>query len=115
MIARRPIVPKRQKPMTQKERDFRFTMITRIGCIACRLQYSVHSEPVIHHLIGLDSTRKGNGGKADDRETIPLCPRHHQHYGIGTSLHDGVETWEEIHGTQQELLIITNNILGSLQ
>jgi Recombination enhancement, RecA-dependent nuclease len=115
MILRRPIIQKREAPMTYKERDARFALLTRLGCIACRLQYGVYSEPTIHHLTGLDSSRLGNGGKADDRETIPLCPRHHQHYGIGVSLHDGIETWEEIYGTEKELLDITNQLIGRMQ
>lgn len=115
MMPKRPIVPKRDAPMTAKERSARFDLLTRIGCIACRLQFAIYTPPVIHHLTGLDSSRLGFGGKADDRETIPLCPPHHDKHGLGISLHDGIETWEEIYGTEKELLAITNQLIGRMQ
>jgi hypothetical protein len=116
MIPSRPIIQKRQPPMTRRERDARFALLTRVGCIVCRLQYGgIHSPAVIHHLTGLDSSRLGGGGKADDRETIPLCCRHHKDYGIGLSLHDGIETWEEIFGTEKQLLDITNQLIERMQ
>lgn len=97
--------------MTLSERKARFSALSRIGCIVCRIQFQAYSEPVIHHLTGVTSTRRGLGGKADDEETLPLCPRHHAHHGHGVSLHDGVKAWEDAYGSQFELLDITNGMI----
>jgi hypothetical protein len=97
--------------MTPSERKERFDALHRIGCICCRIHYQAWSEPVIHHLIGLNSTRRGLGGKSDDAETIGLCPRHHDRHGHGISLHDGVKTWEAKYWTQMELLAMTNEMI----
>jgi hypothetical protein len=43
-----------------------------LGCIVCRLYYDAHTFPSLHHI------RKYGAG-ADDLQTIPLCPIHHQH------------------------------------
>jgi hypothetical protein len=81
--------------------------VARIGCIAC-LNQGINSPATIHHV-----RHDGNGGncKRDDFKTIGLCPPHHQFHGRGISIHDGLESWEEIHGTEQELLAQVNDIL----
>src|ERR1700730_6521746 len=51
--------------------------------------------------------------RGSDKETIPLCPIHHQ-YGDGSerfeghiALHRGLESFEKRYGTEQELLAQT--------
>lgn len=51
------------------------------------------------------------GQRATDDETIPLCPHHHQHGGYGVAFHAGPKKWQELHGTELELLEQTNDIL----
>lgn len=97
--------------MTEREKKERFNTLSRIGCIVCRVHHGIYTPPIIHHLCGLDSTREGLGGKADDRETLPLCPNHHQHGGKGISYHDAPEQWEKKYGTQMELLAMVNGII----
>ena len=109
MIINRPIQPKRQPPMTAKERTERFDALCKIGCIVCRERLGVHAEPAIHHLIGINSSRLGNGGKADCRETLGLCQFHHQ--GEQGIHHLGMRAWEGLYGTQQKLLTITNQLI----
>lgn len=99
------------RPMMEAEKQTRFDGLVQIGCIACRLSMGVYSVPIVHHLCGLDSSRQGLGGKADDRETIGLCPAHHKYGGVGISYHDAPKTWESKYGTQRELLEITNELL----
>ena len=114
MRSSRPVTQRRKftmPPMTPTERSIRFNAIALIGRIACRQKYRAYSPCIIHHLCGLDSTRKGLGGKADDRETIGLCAPHHKGSGVGVSYHDAPETWEKIFGTQQDLLAITNGYI----
>jgi hypothetical protein len=52
------------------------------------------------------------GRKADDYNTIPLCPRCHQHGGYGVALHAGEKEWERRHGTQDEHVKKTQQQLG---
>lgn len=52
------------------------------------------------------------GKKADDQHTIPLCPWHHQHGRANNpSAHGHPKAFEEMYGTQEELLRLTNEIL----
>lgn len=82
--------------------------VVRIGCIACINQGINGSPATIHHV-----RHDGNGGNGprDDFKTIPLCPPHHQFHGQGISIHDGLESWEAIHGTEQKLLTQVDDIL----
>ena len=107
----RSIIQKLPPDLTAAERTRRFEALTRLGCIVCRSR-GLYAAPHIHHLVGLNTTRQGMGGKAQNRETIGLCHMHHLGHGLGISLHDGVETWEGIHGKQTDLLIITNRLLA---
>ena len=107
----RPIIQKLPPDLTTAERTRRFEAISRLGCIVCRAK-GLYTIPHIHHLVGLGTTRQGLGGKAQNSETIGLCPMHHLGHGLGVSLHDGVETWEGIHGKQTDLLAITNRLIA---
>ena len=84
--------------MTKKKpnKDTRELMSRMVddGCIICE------SPAEIHHLLGA-----GMGLKS--KEFIPLCPFHHRTGGIGNAIHSGTETWEGIHGTQEELYKLT--------
>ena len=64
------------------------------GCIIC------YSPTEIHHISGAGMALKSS-------KFFPLCPFHHRTGGIGNAIHAGVETWEGIHGTQEELLKLT--------
>lgn len=52
------------------------------------------------------------GQRATDDETIPLCPLHHQHGGYGVAFHAGPKRWQELHGTELELLSQINALLA---
>ena len=85
-------------PMSEKERRERFEALSELGCAICGMP------PQIHHLIG--TKWRGMGQKADDRNTIPLCERHHTgSHGIH---HMGMRKWEYRFGTQEELLLQTD-------
>lgn len=76
--------------------------ISRIGCIVCRnLGYETDGQEVsVHHLrdcVGLSQ-------RANDLDTIPLCPPHHQVGGYGVAIHAGKQAWEANFGTERELL-----------
>jgi len=79
------------KPATAAQKR-RMGVIAELGCIICG------SPACIHH------TGTHLGGGRDHDKVIPLCPRHHQYHGDGISFHDNKTIWQEIHGTEQELL-----------
>ena len=76
--------------------------VAALGCIICR------RPAAIHHI----RTGQGMGQRSGPRETIPLCPDHHQHGGHGGAIHAGQETWEAKFGTELELLAQVRAELG---
>ena len=96
--------------MTKSERDARFELLCRIGCIVCRRVHRVFSHPSIHHLTGIKY--RSTGKKANDRHTIPLCHCHHQG-ALGIHVL-GMRPWERRFGTQEELLAEVNELIGKL-
>ena len=87
----------------------RAEQLARIGCIVCRGygRYGVPAE--VHHLTGIKY--RATGKKADDAHTIPLCPHHHRLGPFGEAVHNGVKTFEAIHGTQEHLLAVTDGLI----
>lgn len=78
----------------------RFDDFRHIGCVVCAAsQYEVHH---IRHT-----------GKRDNQRTIPLCFLHHRGGGHGVAIHDGLETWEAINGTEDNHLYFVNTMLGN--
>ena len=97
-----------KRSLTKADR-VRGDKMRELGCIVCLKYLSVYTPPAIHHIDG--QTKKG----CHDL-TIPLCPNHHQHSHSGnqwTSRHgDGRFAFEEAYGTEQELLVETNEMIG---
>jgi hypothetical protein len=88
-------------PKRQHDRAY-MARVAELPCVVCGA-WPVH----VHHRTGA-----GMGRKADDYQTIPLCPLHHQHGGEGVAIHSGTKTWESIHGTQDEHIKETQRKLG---
>lgn len=85
--------------MKKSEKDH-LNRVASLGCIVCRnLGYGA-TPAHVHHI----RTGKGMGQRASNYETIPLCPQHHQHGGLGVAIHAGQKTWEMLYGTETELL-----------
>lgn len=76
--------------------------VRALGCIIC------HSPALLHHC----KKNPTFPDKRKHRPFIPLCLFHHQFHGVGNSFHDGQETWEELHGTQEKLLLRVFKLLG---
>lgn len=77
--------------------------VASLGCCVCGAPAEVH------HLIGPGS---GHGMGMKSKHAIPLCPRHHNKGGFRESIHAGVESWEEEHGSQFEHLARVREFLG---
>lgn len=90
-------------------KDKRFKALSNIGCIVCLIYYNTFTSCAVHHLTGLKY--RSTGKKADYKNTIGLCPRHHQ-YGTKEhpAIHSHPELFEQKYGTQEELLRITDSI-----
>jgi hypothetical protein len=83
----------------------RWEQIRELGCIApvsCELRCSKHA--VIHHI------ETGAGGRQDHDRVIPLCWDHHDRMSP-VGLHSGRRKWQEIFGTEQELLEKVDELL----
>lgn len=79
--------------MTKAEKEY-LNRVAELGCIICE------SPAEIHH----KSRGAGMGRKSSNYETIPLCHVHHRTGGYGVAIHEGLETFESIFGTEDELI-----------
>ena len=86
-----------KKPATKAEREH-MGMVAELGCIICRRPAEVH------HIAG-------QGMRASSYETIPLCADHHRNGNIGVAVHSGRRSFEARHGTEEELLSKTLELL----
>jgi len=84
---------------TKKEKEY-FEKLVEFGCVVCKKDIGVYTQPSIHHI------REGMGiGQRNSTENcLPLCPMHHQHGGYGVAFHAGKKAFEERFGTEAELL-----------
>lgn len=71
-----------------------------LGCLICG------APPAIHHC------ETGMGGRKDHDKVIPICQFHHQGaQGIHTI---GRKKWQELYGTEQELIEKTNRMIDDV-
>lgn len=78
--------------MKASERAY-LSKVSELGCMICAMPAE------IHHI------RTGQGHKrANHSEVIPLCPRHHRTGGYGVAIHAGIKAWEEMFGTELDML-----------
>jgi hypothetical protein len=96
-----PIRQKRIKPKRVIDKD-RLARVAMLPCMVCG-----HWPVAVHHC----RMNAGTGQKAGDDETIPLCAWHHQ---TGPqAFHNGPRIFQELYGTELELLAQTNAKLES--
>ena len=106
---------------TKGDRE-RWSRFPDVGCVACRKDGRPNPNTQVHHL--------NLGGKAGQvrrghRETIPLCPWHHQTIPpghltkaharelLGPSLAEESRAFRARYGTDDELLRWTDELLGA--
>jgi len=65
--------------------------VAQLGCIICE-----NNHVVLHHITTL---RLGFSRKSSNFAVLPLCVNCHDGKIKNRSLHEGVEDWEERHGT----------------
>jgi len=85
--------------LKKSEKEY-FEKLVEFGCVVCKKDIGVYTQPSIHHI------REGMGiGQRNSTENcLPLCPTHHQHGGYGIAFHAGKKAFEERFGTETELL-----------
>lgn len=76
--------------------------VRALGCLICERPAALH-----HVRAGV-----GKGQRADHRRVLPLCADHHQDGGHGVAFHAGKETWQEVYGTEEELLKVVKERLN---
>lgn len=88
--------------MTKAEKSH-YAKLVDMGCIVCQLQGYGHSACEIHH------TRHGAGmgQKSHYLQAIPLCPPHHRTGPYGVAFHAGAAGFENLYGTEVDLLAAT--------
>lgn len=92
---------------TKAERE-RFERLKNLGCIVCGLTRGATRGPVeIHHIV------RGNK-RLGHWYTLPLCYAHHRGSGTGllTSIASGRKAFEAIHGSELDLWVKCQHILG---
>lgn len=79
--------------------------VANLGCVACRNHGYGETPAEVHHI----RDGVGRGQRADDTETIPLCPAHHRGtaHPIVPSIHRDKRRFEREFGTERELLAQT--------
>lgn len=86
--------------MSKRKQDKKhLSKIASLGCCVCNRELNVFSPCEIHH------TRFSCGvaQRSDDNKAIGLCFNHHSAQGVD-GYHKHPKTWQESHGTEQELL-----------
>lgn len=87
------------KQPTKAQRE-QWERIRALGCIVCGGMAS------IHHCF------TGAGGRKDHDKVLPLCWNCHQNPKTGIHGGLGRRKWQEIHGSETELMDKVNNLLG---
>ncbi len=88
----------------------RMNNLVRVGCMVCKIEFGIYTEPEIHHL----RDRLGIGQRKNHDRTIPLCPEHHRLGGYGIARHDSLQEWEKRHGAEADLLEMVDTVLETM-
>jgi len=81
-----------------KEQKAKWEKMRALGCVLCGATASIHH------------CGTGMGGRKDHDKVAPLCHEHHQgKQGIHTL---GRKRWQQIYGTEQELMAKVDRLLG---
>ena len=86
------------KSKTKEEKKW-LSDVAELGCICCRNMGFGSSLAEIHHV----RTGQGMAQRASHTDVLPLCPPHHRAC-YETGFHASPKTWQEIHGSEAELL-----------
>ncbi|NBN61582.1 DUF968 domain-containing protein [Proteus sp. G2639] len=86
------------KSKTKEEKKW-LSDVAELGCICCRNMGFGASLAEIHHV----RTGRGMAQRASHTDVLPLCPPHHRAC-YETGFHASPKSWQEIHGSEAELL-----------
>lgn len=73
--------------------------VAELGCVCCHNAGFGYCPAEIHHV----RNGQGMGQRADHYSVLPLCPQHHRAC-YETGFHAAPATWQQIHGSERELL-----------
>lgn len=83
--------------------------VRSLGCIVCVILHLGRTPAQFHHV------RTKKDMRRDNYRGIPLCGYHHLDGPPGHAVHNGKKSFEAKFGTQEELLIKTEELLASLE
>ena len=95
-----------KKKPTKAESDH-MNQVAALGCIACMNMGHQDTPAEIHHT----RFNAGGGQRSGHFSVLPLCFHHHSAQGVD-GIHGGIDTWQQVHGTEQELLKQVEGLLG---
>ena len=94
-----------KKPPTKEEREH-MSRVAEMGCIVCRQMGYPGTPAELHHI----RAGAGAGQRSSHFRVIPLCFHHHSAQG-SDGFHKAPRSWQERHGTEEELLERVKEIL----
>ena len=79
------------------------------GCWCCKVDVRTQQSPTeIHHPRG----GQGMGQRADDRDAIPLCKRHHvEKHPDSLSIHMNPREWRAWYGSEADVCKLVNEAI----
>ena len=95
-----------KKSHTKAEREH-MNNVAALPCIACWVSGVITPDVQLHHI----RAGVGKGQRADHFKVLPLCYLHHIGGGHGVAFHAGKQTWQDIFGTEADLLRRVNKLL----
>jgi hypothetical protein len=107
-IPKLPKAVRTSRPEPNAQEKAHMGRVASMGCILCSHVFGIHGTPAIVHHLRTDQGKK----RASHFDTLPLCPPHHQHSGVG--VHDmGRRQFEAKYGISEVgLLHIVQAALG---
>jgi hypothetical protein len=93
-----------KKPPTKSERAH-LDAVSELGCLVCRAM-GYWSPALIHHV----RTIQGQRITRNHAYVLPLCPMHHS-ADYKTGFHTGSRSWQRLHGSEESLLELVQQLL----
>ena len=94
------------KKATKAEREH-MSRVAELGCIVCTNTGYPDTPAEIHHI----RAGAGTGQRSCHFRVLPLCFNHHSAQGHD-GFHNSPKTWQERHGTEEQLLEQVEGMLG---
>lgn len=92
-----------------KKNKAHLKLVVQIGCIACRKLGYPDTPAEIHHI----RSGQGMSQRANDVDTLPLCPFHHRQGP--DAIHVSPASFQRKFGTERALLMETLRLVDAIE